>query len=202
MKTQFLLSLLLTLSACETSTTTKEPGPTEPSIVDLTPTPLPPGDETVTEFKLSCEEARFVSLLNIYRTNNNLSPVAVSKSAVESTRWHAQDMIDKNYFSHTEPNGRTFSTRAASFGYSARSENIAAGNASASSTFCQWKNSPGHNANMLREEHLSMGIGNANGGGIYRYYWANNFGPAETDLLVEPLSNDSSCKIPANIPAC
>lgn len=141
MKTQILLCLLITLSACETSTTTKVTGPTEPNIVNLTPTPMPtppsPDDDTVTEFKLSCEEARFVSLLNIYRADNNLTGVTVSKSAVESTRWHAKDMIDKNYFSHTEPNGRTFSTRVAFFGYSARSENIAAGNSSASATFCQ-----------------------------------------------------------------
>lgn len=211
MKKNILNILLLLLVSCNHSTS---PTPdSNPGIVEITPNPAPTqtpipipnpdtGPDTVNDFKLNCEESRFVSLLNIYRSNNHLPLVAVSKSGVESTRWHAQDMIDKNYFSHTEPNGRTFSNRAASFGYPAWSENIAAGNISASTTFCQWKNSAGHNTNMLSERHRSIGIGNAVGGGTYRAYWGNNFGPAETDLLVEPLSNEPGCVLPVALPGC
>lgn len=208
MKTKILIGLtLIILSACNPSSKTVDPTSEVPNIENISPTPTPaptapPDNGTVADFKLTCEEARFVSLLNIYRANNNLNLVAVSKNGVESTRWHAQDMIDKNYFSHTEPNGRTFSVRAAAFGYSAWAENIAAGNTSASATFCQWKNSPGHNTNMLRAEHRSIGIGNANGVSVYRSYWANNFGPAETDLLVEPLTNETNCVMPTVVPAC
>jgi len=55
-------------------------------------------------------------------------------------------------------------------------ENIAAGNSTASATFTQWKNSSGHNANMLGANYTVMGIGRATGGGQYGVYWTNVFG--------------------------
>ena len=42
-----------------------------------------------------------------------------------------------------------------------RGENIAAGNASASATFTQWRNSPTHNTNMLNANFRAIGIGRA-----------------------------------------
>jgi uncharacterized protein YkwD len=57
-------------------------------------------------------------------------------------------------------------------------ENIAAGNSDAESTFIQWKNSPGHNENMLKPNVSYIGIGRATGGGPYGVYWTNVFGGA------------------------
>lgn len=190
-----ILSVLITFSCAKDSgssltgnnTTTGAPGET-------------PGGP-VSNFKITCEEARFVYLLNIYRQNNGLSKVSVSRSGVIASRWHAQDMIDKTYFAHTEPNGRTFSERARNFGYPAHAENIAAGYFLATETFCQWKNSSGHNTNMLRSQHVTTGIGNALGGG-YRSYWSNNFGPATSDTLEEPLTSDVGCSMPTELPFC
>jgi uncharacterized protein YkwD len=54
-------------------------------------------------------------------------------------------------------------------------ENIAAGNPDAQSTFIQWQESPGHNANMLSSNFTMMGIGRATGGGTYGVYWTNLF---------------------------
>lgn len=208
---------LLIITACKESTdstttstedvTTQAPiattKPTVPSIPTLPNTPTEPTDPPVVinELKLTCEEARMVKLINMYRVGNGYNELSVSESGVESTRWHDQDMISKNYFSHTEPSGRTFSERAKSFGYPAWAENIAAGHTSANQTFCQWKNSSGHNANMLRSNHRSMGIGNVNGNAMYRAYWANNFGPEVNDTLAAPLSVDN-CPLPTTLPAC
>lgn len=163
-----------------------------------------PGGGTVADFKLTCEEARFVHYLNIYRRSQGLNALTVSKNGTLSSRWHAQDMINKNYFDHTEPDGRSFSSRAASFGYSAWAENIAAGNYDASRTFCQWKNSSGHNTNMLNSSHRSTGIGNATGGGTYGSYWSSNFGYSSNanDTLQEPLTNSASCAMPTQLPGC
>lgn len=160
----------------------------------------PPTDGSVTDLKLSCEEARFVYLLNIYRTQNGRNALNVSKNAVISSRWHGQDMINKNYFDHTEPSGRTFSQRAAAYGYYAWAENIAGGNTDAAGTFCQWKNSSGHNQNMLGS-HESLGIGRAIGGN-YGAYWPNNFGPAAADYLQLPLTIETNCTMPTTLPGC
>lgn len=153
-------------------------------------------------FKLQCVEAQFVKLLNIYRNSKGLNSLRVSQSGVVTARWHAQDMINKNYFSHTEPDGRTFYDRAATFGYPSHAENIAAGNETADAVFCQWKNSSGHNTNMLGTQHESTGIGRVAGGGQYGVYWSNGFGSATADEISEPLTNDSICMIPVNLPNC
>lgn len=157
---------------------------------------------TVTDFKLSCEEAQFITFLNIYRKQNSRSVLRVSKSATLAARWHAQNMIDLNYFSHTEPNGRDFSSRISSFGYGGWAENIAAGNSNAGNTFCQWKNSPGHNSNMLDSRHSATGIGRASGGGNYGTYWSSNFGGSVGDDLAEPLTSDPGCTIARILPGC
>lgn len=165
-----------------------------------TPTPAPitgsPPQGPVTDFKLGCEEARFIYLINLYRRSSGVGALSVSKSAVMSSQWHADDMVSLRYFSHTEPSGRNFVERAASFGYAAYGENIASGNNSAAGTFCQWRNSPGHNQNMLGRSYISTGIG-ARGN-----YWSSNFGQAVTDAIAEPLTLDENCPMPTAVLTC
>ena len=166
--------------------------------------PLSGGSSTGadTAFKLTCEEARSVHLINLYRKANGRGELSVSKSAVLASRWHAQDMISQNYFSHTEPNGRTFSARASAFGYAALAENIAAGSSSATALFCQWRNSPGHNTNMLGNDYSSTGIGEASGGGMYGIYWSSNFGGRISDALTQPLTSAQNCAMPTTVQSC
>lgn len=181
---------------------TNNPNPgtpvTSPSTSTTTPTNT--GGDNVT--KLTCSEAQFIRLLNLYRAASGQGALTVSVAGVKSSRWHAQDMIDKNYFSHSEPDGRSFVARAANFGYGAWAENIAAGSYSAEGSFCQWKNSPGHNSNMLSSQHSSMGIGHRSGGGTYNNYWSNNFGGHVSDAIQEPLTTDNGCVIPDSLPRC
>jgi uncharacterized protein YkwD len=152
-------------------------------------------------FKLTCEEAQFVKLLNMYRVSLGYGSLVVSKASTIAGRWHAQDMIDKNYFAHIEPSGRNHSQRGQAFGAYLLGENIAAGNNLATKTFCQWKNSPGHHANMISTTYKSTGIGLV-AGGYYRFYWSSNFGSAVVDALVEPLTLDLGCTIPTALPTC
>lgn len=194
--------VLLTMTALLLSSATLSGcGSSGPGTASESASQTPPGADS-TGLKLSCEEAKFVSLLNLYRESQGRSPVLVSEAGVQSSRWHGEDMIAKNYFSHTEPGGRDFSSRAAAFGYPVWAENIAAGNSSASSTFCQWKNSSGHNANMLGSNHRTIGIGRSSGGGTYGVYWSNNFGPLTNDTIGSPITDDASCVLPTTIPSC
>ncbi|MBT8468056.1 MAG: CAP domain-containing protein, partial [Deltaproteobacteria bacterium] len=90
------------------------------------------------------------------------------------------DMRDQNYFDHSGLNGSSPGSRACDACFeSCRStgfgENIAAGSSSAEGTFDQWLNSPGHNANMLRDSYVVVGLGRATGGGSYGTYWTNGF---------------------------
>jgi hypothetical protein len=89
-------------------------------------------------------------------------------------------MAQNNYFSHDDtPIGRTWSQRISDCGYNHGTwigENIAAGYSSAASVFEGWKNSPGHNSNMLSTNFTAIGIGRYQGGGTFGVYWTTAFG--------------------------
>ena len=93
---------------------------------------------------------------------------------------HSQDMADKNYFSHTSLDGRTFVNRitnAGYTGYSAVGENIAAGYNTANSVMDGWMNSPGHCNNIMNPIFKDLGVGYAyNSGSTYKNYWTQDFG--------------------------
>ena len=127
---------------------------------------------------LDAEEAAFVQLLNTYRAANGRPPVVATRLLNQVAYDHSLDMGTRRYFSHNSPEGTTPFQRMRAAGYSGgRAENIAAGNADAQRTFTQWRNSPGHNTNMLDPSSRAIGIGRAYvAGSPYRYYWTNVFG--------------------------
>ena len=128
------------------------------------------------------EEQAFLGLINQYRSSNGLSSLAHSGTLAAAAEHHSVDMATVGYFSHTMSDGTSVSQNMANHGVvdmSTWGENIAAGNASAAATFQQWRNSPGHNANMLNGGFRSIGIGRAtNGGSQYGTYWTTIFGGA------------------------
>lgn len=129
---------------------------------------------------LDSEEIAFCTSINDYRAAHGLPRLLVSTDLSEAADWHTDDMAAKNYFSHTDSLLRDPFQRMAAFGYTyltAKAENIAAGNATGSGTFTQFKNSTSHNANMLNANFKVMGIARSYGStSTYKYYWNNNFG--------------------------
>ena len=93
---------------------------------------------------------------------------------------HSRDMADKNYFSHTSPDGKSFVdriNRAGYTGYRTVGENIAAGYGTAASVMEGWMRSPGHCNNIMNPAFREMGVGYAyNSGSQYKQYWTQNFG--------------------------
>ncbi|HYE73728.1 MAG TPA: CAP domain-containing protein, partial [Blastocatellia bacterium] len=129
---------------------------------------------------LDAEELAFLTQINNYRAANGLGQLKVSIALTNASKWMSGDMAAKNYFSHTDSLNRDPFTRMSSFGYSYntwKAENIAAGYSDGVNTFNQWKNSPGHNTNMLNPNFTVIGIGRVyNSSSTYRYYWTTNFG--------------------------
>lgn len=139
---------------------------------------------------LDTEEQAFLTLINNYRASNGKGALTSCKSLSRASQGHSEDMRDQNYFNHTGLNGSTPWARSCNACYAlgcgpstAMAENIAAGNSTAQATFTQWKNSAGHNANMLNASYKMIGIGRATGGGTYGSYWTTVFGGA----------NEASC---------
>jgi uncharacterized protein YkwD len=131
---------------------------------------------------LDAEESSFLTIINLYRERRGLAPLVLSGTLTAAAKWMSADLVTRvvrpEDFSHGDSLGRDPFVRMCAFGYcfnTWRGENIAAGNPDAVSTFVQWRDSPGHNANMLRPEYVVIGIGRAQGG-LYRWYWTTNFG--------------------------
>ena len=141
----------------------------------------------------------FLSLINNYRTQNNLGTLTEDQNLTNSACWFAADMGAKNYFpsDHVDSLGRDMAIRLAAFGVSGgtRGENIfyTTQGPDASYAFTAWRNSPGHNANMLDSAFTRIGIGRANYSG--KWYWVTDFASGTTVNL------NNQCGVAVNPPA-
>jgi len=129
---------------------------------------------------LDSEETAFLYILNDYRLTNDLSALALSPTLTTASELHSQDMADQNYFSHYSLDNRTPYDRMVAAGYNyatSLGENIAGGYETAQNVFEGWRNSPGHNANMLSASFTVIGIGRAyDASSTYKWYWTTDFG--------------------------
>lgn len=73
---------------------------------------------------------------------------------------HAEDMAKRNFFNHTNPDGKSPFQRmsAAGIGYSTAGENIAL-NSSPEGAVRAWMNSAGHRRNILNASFKKIGVG-------------------------------------------
>jgi uncharacterized protein YkwD len=115
-------------------------------------------------------EKNAVELMNADRRANGLSDLKVSSTVTAVARSHAQDMVNRKFFSHSNPDGKTPSDRlkAAGISYSAVGENIAE-NTSVQAAETSFMNSSGHRANILNSNYTTVGIGVAydSAGNVY-----------------------------------
>lgn len=115
-------------------------------------------------------EKNAVELMNADRRANGLSDLKVSSAVTAVARSHAQDMVNRKFFSHSNPDGKTPSDRlkAAGISYSAVGENIAE-NTSVQAAETSFMNSSGHRANILNSNYTTVGIGVAydSAGNVY-----------------------------------
>ena len=136
---------------------------------------------TTASYCADAEEMAFLKLINDYRQQNGRAPLTLTQTLGAASDHHSVSMANYNYFNHfLTPEGIGWSQNMTNHGYTYstyRGENIAAGNATASATFTQWKNSPDHNTNMLNANFKAIGIGRAyNSASTYDWYWTTNFG--------------------------
>jgi uncharacterized protein YkwD/stress response protein SCP2 len=121
--------------------------------------------------------AEVVDLTNRQRTRTGLPPLAVDTRLAAAAQAHSADMVDRDFYSHTDPDGGKPWDRAAAAGAGRRTvgENIACGQRSPADVVEGWMNSPGHRANILKADFTHIGVGLA-GGGRAGTYWTQLFG--------------------------
>ena len=104
-------------------------------------------------------------------------PLTMNPALRCAARVHSKDMVDRNFFDHTNPSGESPFQRMAEAGYnySTAGENIAAGNSTAAATMDQWMNSDGHCGNIMNPAFTELGVGYYPGG-QYGHMWTQVFG--------------------------
>lgn len=106
-----------------------------------------------------------------------VEPLRMDEALRCAARVHSQDMAERDYFDHDNPDGDGPVERMQAAGYSGRGwgENIAAGNATAARTMMQWMESSGHCSNIMSEGFGLIGVGYYPGG-EYGHLWTQTFG--------------------------
>ena len=120
-------------------------------------------------------EQEVFDLVNQIREENGLEPFVYNETLAETARAHSQDMIDRDFFDHYNPDGKSPFDRMRDNGlsFSMAAENIAAGQRTPEEVVESWMNSEGHRANILGNcEELGVGLAL---GGSYGYYWTQCF---------------------------
>lgn len=169
-KSVFLLGLLLTVIpvlGCPQDSTTGVLG------VGITAGDCvtPPNDQEMAQAVLQ--------LVNRERTSRQLQPLTMNPLLVEAAASYACEMIDGEFFSHTNPlTGEGPGQRAVKAGYAfvTLGENLAAGQHTPEQVMSDWMSSTaGHRENILYPDWKEIGIG-VRTGGPHGVYWVQEFG--------------------------
>ncbi|MFI1958974.1 CAP domain-containing protein [Streptomyces althioticus] len=121
--------------------------------------------------------AEVVELTNRERARAGLAPLSHDPLLATAAQAHSADMVARDFYAHTAPDGSKPWDRAAAVGSRCRTvgENIACGQRSPAEVVRGWTNSPGHRANILAPQFTHIGVGFA-GGGRAGTYWTQLFG--------------------------
>jgi uncharacterized protein YkwD len=146
-----------------TSSRTAAPAPAKRA-----PSATPPDAETAAESEV-------LRLVNQERSRVGCSPVTADPELARLAEDFSEDMAQRDFFGHTDPDGASPWDRAAAAGITdLGGENIARGQADARSVMDAWMDSPGHRANILNCDYTTLGVGAhlAEGGP----WWTQDFG--------------------------
>lgn len=132
--------------------------------------------QTPSASETSTQAEEVLKLVNNERTAHGLKPLTLSDKLTSIANTKAQDMVDKNYFSHTSPTYGSPFDMLHTFGisYSNAGENIAAGQTTSDQVMRDWMNSSGHRANILNKNYTQLGVGYVKGGS-YGTEWVQLF---------------------------
>lgn len=127
--------------------------------------PSPAQPETVEPVEVSYDVGvkrnELFNLVNDKRQSLGLSLLNLETRLTNAAQAHAQDMADRNYFSLTDPDGKTITDRVLLQGYNANElwVNIARGSDDANSLFSSWYSDPSTKNTIVSAGIEDIGIG-------------------------------------------
>ena len=159
-----LAAVVLALAAC--STTTAPPQPVTAIAVD---------------------SGRTARLISSYRAENGLGPVTVDSRLMQVARDYARVMGERDTIKHGLGGSLPRRVRAVGYEWAFLAENLAAGYSTIGDAMQGWKDSRGHNRNLLSPQAREIGIAAVAtpAGSDHRNYWALVLGaPPRSDRVV------------------
>lgn len=124
--------------------------------------PETPGNDSSVNNGQEAEKSyveQVVALVNIERAKAGLPALIMSEDLNRAAQIRAKETVQS--FSHTRPNGSSFSSVLKENGISYRGagENIAWGQRTPEAVVNAWMNSAGHKANILNKSYTTIGVG-------------------------------------------
>lgn len=118
------------------------------------------------------EEEQLLYLINTERTARGLAPLSAANLLMQVAEAHSQDMVNRNFFSHINPDGLDPAERLSQAGYQAITwgETLGAGYSTAPAMFNGWLGSSTHTAILFSPAYTEIGLGYV-AGGPYGHYW-------------------------------
>lgn len=131
-----------------------------PAKSSTTRTQAPSSPSASVSASLTADEKLAFDLMNADRKANGLPALKLNMNVVKVARVHGQDMINRKFFAHENPDGQSPFDRMQAAGISFRyaGENLAI-NRSVTAAEQAFMNSSGHRANILNPNYTEVGIG-------------------------------------------
>lgn len=172
---------ILTLASCGS-------GPTTPNLGSMPQTNNKDHAQDIGNQTMNAEEAQILKEVNAIRTkgvqcgNTKMAPttpVTWNGYLAKAARGHASDMAVRQFFEHTNPDGKRVEDRVVAAGYIGWlevGENIAAG-FTASDVVKGWLESESHCNTLMDPAFKEIGMGYIfQPNSTYGTYWVQNFG--------------------------
>lgn len=155
------LGLLTAMSGHDNGGGASSPTYTLPASTTTTkPAEKPANQPSSGGASLSAEQQQAFNLLNADRAAHGLKPLVFNQALAKLADNYAQDMINRNFFAHNNPEGQTPFDRMKKAGITYRyaGENLAI-NRNVAAAETAFMNSSGHRANILNANYTQVGIG-------------------------------------------
>lgn len=123
-----------------------------------------PNKQNTLAYATGMSRGGLLASTNQHRATSGRAALTLNSSLNSSAQAKANDMVNKNYWSHTTPSGQepwVFIDNAG-YAYAKAGENLAYGFTTAADAVVGWMNSPTHKANMLDGSFSEVGFGFAN----------------------------------------
>lgn len=127
------------------------------------------------EYEKSLELQNF-DIVNAERVHFDLPTLSYNESVSNTARKHSQDMVENDYFDHTNKNGDSPFDRLDKdgFSYITAGENLAYGQISSIYAHHGLMNSLGHRKNILKNDYEELGVG-VDIGEDLQPYWTEKY---------------------------